>query len=53
MKAILVIQNENTMKELVRILAKNGYEINVKKTGDWWEDKYQVEVSKDESHSSD
>ena len=48
MKAILVIEYENDMKELVSILAENGYEVKVKKTGYYWEHKYQVEVSKDE-----
>lgn len=52
MKAMLVIEYENEMKELVRILAENGYEVKVKKTGGycWWEHKYQVEISKDESN---
>lgn len=53
MKAVLVIEYENEMKELVRILAENGYEVNVKKIGYWWAHQYQVEVSKDESNISD
>ena len=51
MKAILIVEYEDKMKELVQILAESGYEVNVKKTGDYWEHKYQVEVSKDESNT--
>lgn len=49
MKAILVIEFEKTVKELVSILIQNDYRVTVTKTGYWWEHKYQVEVSKDES----
>lgn len=53
MKAVLVIQFENEMKELVRILAENGYGVRVEKAGYYWEHKYRVEVvSKDESNIS-
>lgn len=53
MKAILVINYESDTNELVRTLVENGYEVKVKKTGYYWEQKYQIEVSKDESNSSD
>ena len=53
MRAILVIEFENKMKELVQILVENGYTVTVNKTGGYWEHKYQVEVSKDESNISD
>lgn len=52
MKAIIVIEPESSMKELVSILAENDYEVTVKKTGYWWEHKYQIEVSEDESNIS-
>lgn len=52
-KVILVIHYETDTKELVRILAENGYEVNVKRIGYYWEHKYEVEVSKDESNISD
>lgn len=47
MKAILVIEFEETVKELVSILIKNGYKVTVTKTGYYWEHKYQVEVSEE------
>ena len=53
MKAVLVINYESDMKELVRILTENDCEVKVKKTGYYWEQKYQIEVSKDESNTSD
>lgn len=53
MKTILVIEYENPVKELVSILIQNGYRVAVTKIGYWWEHKYQVEVSKDESNISD
>lgn len=49
MEAILVIEFENHVKELMSILIQNGYKVTVTKIGYWWEHKYQVEVSKDES----
>ncbi len=45
MKAILVIEFEETVKELVSILIQNGYKVTVIKVGYYWEHKYQVEVS--------
>ena len=53
MKAVLVIEYENNVKELVSILIQNGYKATITKTGYYWEHKYQVEVSKDESNNSD
>ena len=53
MKAILVIEYENTMKELVRMLVENGYTVTVNRAGNYWEHKYKIEVSKDESNISD
>lgn len=50
MKAILVIEFEKYVKELVSILILNGYKVTVTKVGNYWEHKYQVEVSKDESN---
>ena len=51
MKAILVIEYESSVKELVGILIQNGYKVTVTKIGYWWEHKYQVEVRKDESNT--
>lgn len=53
MKAILVIDYEKPMTDIVKILAENGYKVTVTKCGAYWEHKYQVEVSKDESNISD
>lgn len=53
MQAILVVEYENMMKELIRILVENDYEVTVKRIGGYWEHKYQVEVSKDESTVGD
>ena len=50
MKAILVIEFEESVKELVSILIQNGYKVTVTKTEYYWEHKYQIEVSKDESN---
>ena len=51
MKAILVIEYENNVKELANILIQNGYEVTITKTGHCWEHKYQIEVRKDESNT--
>lgn len=57
MKAILVIQYEQNMEEIVRILAENNYTVIVKKAeypqAYYWEHKYQIEVNDNESNSSD
>ena len=44
MKAILVIEYESSVKELVSILIQNGYKVTVTKVGCYWEHKYLVEV---------
>ncbi len=53
MKATLVIEYENNVKELVSILIQNGYKVTITKIGYYWEHKYQIEASKDESSVSD
>lgn len=51
MKAILEVEFEESVKGLVSILIRNGYKVTITKTGYYWEHKYQVEVSKDESNT--
>ena len=53
MKGTLIIKFENSMKEVVGNLVENGYKVTVEKTGDYWEHKYKIEVSKDESNIVD
>lgn len=53
MKAVLVIEYEADVKELVSILIQNDYKVTITKTGNYWGHKYQIEVSKDESSISD
>ena len=53
MRAVLVIEYESSMKEIVGILAENGYKVSAEKTGNYWEHKYKIEVSKDEGNTID
>ena len=48
MKAILEIEYEHNVKELIGILIQNGYCVSVKKVGNYWEHKYRVEIIRED-----